>query len=70
MSKRNSTTTTSPNNTRGEAQLLEFSNSSEPPEASRQRANDLLTSTRLVQNVLGLTPQDQTRFVDKVDQVC
>ena len=69
MARRNSTATTSHNATRGEAQFLEFSNSSDSPEVLRQRATVFLANKDLVQNVRGLTSQDQARFVDKVDQV-
>lgn len=70
MAKRNSVTGTSRNSTREEAQLLEFLNSNEPPEVLEQRAVVFLNNKDLPRSVLGLTLQDQTRFIDKVDQVC
>lgn len=57
------------NSTRGEASIQDFANSNLPSEQLRQRAVSLLNSKELLQNVLGLTPEDQTKFVDKVDQV-
>ena len=55
--------------TRGEVAIQEFANSSLPPEQLRQRAAPLLDSKELLRIVWGLPPEDQTRFVDKVDQV-
>ena len=55
--------------TRGEVALQEFVNSDLPSEQLRQRAAPLLSSKELLQNVLGLPPEEQTKFVDKVDQV-
>jgi len=55
--------------TRGEAAIQEFLNSSLPSEQLRQRAAPLLSSKELLRNVWGLPPEDQTRFVDKLDQV-
>lgn len=71
MAKRNNPATISLNSTHIEAQILEFSNGDLPPGTSTQRASILLTTTKdLVQNVLGLSPEDQAKFVDKTDQVC
>ena len=56
--------------TRGEAPFREFANTSLTPEQSKQRAAPLLNSNDLLRNVLALTPEDQTKFMDKVDQVC
>ena len=56
--------------TRGEAAILEFSDSDLSSERLRQRAPLLLNDKGLLRNVRGLTPGDQARFVDKVDQVC
>lgn len=59
-----------PNNpTRGEATLQEFANGDSSPEQLRQRAALLLDSKELLRDVQGLTPKDQTKFVDKIDQV-
>ena len=57
------------NSTRGEVAIQEFANSNSTSEQLRQRAAPLLNSKELLRNVLGLTPEDQTKFVDKVDQV-
>ena len=57
------------NPTRGEAAIQEFANSSLTSEQLKQRATPLLNSKELLRDVQGLTPEDQTRFVDKVDQV-
>jgi hypothetical protein len=40
-----------------------------PSEALRLRTGVLLTGKDLVRNILAVTPQDQTKFLDKVDQV-
>ena len=63
------TGTTHRNPTRGEVAIQEFANVNLPPELSRQRAAQLLNSKRLLRNVLGLTSEDQTKFVEKVDEV-
>jgi len=55
--------------TRGDVAIQEFVNSDLPPEQLRQRAAPLLTSRELLRNVWGLPPEDQKKFVDKVDQV-
>ncbi|KAF9647758.1 kinase-like protein [Thelephora ganbajun] len=68
MTKGNNAPTVSHISTRGEAQIREFANSNLTPETSRQRAALLLNGKDLARNVRGLTPEDQTRFVDKVDQ--
>jgi len=70
MTKTSEVITALRNSIRGEAAIQEFSNSNLTPERSRQQAASLLGNKRLPRNVLGLTPEDQTRFVDKVDQVC
>lgn len=70
MATKSSTTATPHNSTRGEAAILDFANSNLTLEQTRQRAAVLLNSKQLLQNVLGLTPEDQTKFVDKVNQVC
>jgi len=55
--------------TRGEAAIQEFANSNSTSDQLRQRAAHLLNSKDLLRNVWGLTPEDQMKFVDKVDQV-
>ena len=56
--------------TRGETSIQEFANSSLTPELLKQRAATVLDSKELLRDVQGLRPGDQTKFVDKVDQVC
>ena len=55
---------------RGETPFREFTNANLTPEQSKQRAAPLLNNKELLQNVRALTPRDQTKFIDKVDQVC
>jgi len=55
--------------TRGEATIREFASSNSTPEQSRQRAPVFLNSKELLRNIQGLTPDDRTKFVDKIDQV-
>ena len=55
--------------TRGEAALQEFTNTNFTPRLLTQRATQLLKSKQLLRNVLGLALEDQTEFVEKVDQV-
>ena len=52
------------------AAIQEFLNSNATPKRLRQRAAALLSGKELLRNVRGLTPEDQSRFVDKLDQVC
>jgi len=59
-----------PTPTHGEAAIREFANSNLTLEQSRQRAPVLLNDKQLLQNIPGLTPEEQTNFVEKVDQVC
>lgn len=71
MSKKNNAATTSRSSSRVDSQLLEFANTDLPLETLTQRAIPLLTTSKdLAGNVLGLTPGDQARFVDRVDLVC
>ena len=70
MSKKN-TSTTSRSSTRVDAQILEFASNNLSSEALTQRAIFFLTTFKdLARIILGLSPEDQERFVDKVDQVC
>ena len=55
--------------TRGETSIQEFVNTEFTPQLLRQRASQLLNSEQLLQNVLGLTLDDQTKIVEKVDEV-
>ena len=64
---------TAPNSpTPREIEIQEFANSNLEPELLRQRAITLLTvaSKELLRDVRGLTPEDQAKFLDRVDQVC
>ena len=58
------------NSTRGERAIQEFVNSNLANEPLGQRAAPLLNSKQLQRDILGLTPDDQTKFMEKVDQVC
>ena len=58
------------NPARGGTSIQEFANNNLVPELSRQRAAVLLDSRELLQDIRGLTAEDQTRFLDKADQVC
>jgi len=68
MVRKSSTIAAPQNSTRGEFAIREFANSNLTLEQSRQRAAVLLNSKGLLRNVLGLTPEDQAKFVDKIDQ--
>lgn len=57
------------NSTLGEAQILELANGNLSLEALKHRATVLLTSKHILRDVLGLAPEDQARFVDRIDQV-
>jgi hypothetical protein len=70
MARRNSIATPSNNHTRGEDTIQEFANSNLTPEESRRRAARWLNSRALLQDIRELASEDQTKFVEKVDQVC
>ena len=69
MSRRGNPAAALQNSTSGEAPFREYAYSNLTPEQSKQRAALLLDSRDLLRNVQGLAPEDQTRFIDKVDQV-
>jgi len=69
MTKKTNTVTASCSSTRGEAVIREFSNSNMTPEQLLQRAPILLNSEELLRNIPELTPEEQTQFLDRVDQV-
>jgi len=50
--------------------VREFANNNLILEQSRRRAAYLLNSKELPRDLRELTPEDQAKFVDKVDQVC
>ena len=52
-----------------EAMVREFLNSNAPTERLRELARLLLTNGDILRVIRELTPEDQGRFVDKVDQV-
>jgi len=54
--------------TRWEVAIQKFTNSNLTSDQLRELTAPLLNSKNLLRNVLGLTPEDQTKFVDKVDQ--
>jgi hypothetical protein len=64
MVNQNNTTVT-PRNSTGGGTLIQVS----LPEPSTQHASVLLTSKDLVRNLKVMTPEDQAKFVNKVDQV-
>jgi len=57
------------NSTRGETAIREFANSNLTLEQLKPRAAVLLNNKELLRNVPGLTPEEQTKFLDRVDQV-
>ena len=61
MAKTSKTGTASRNPTRGETNFT--------PRLLTRRAAQLLNSKQLLRNVLGLALEDQTEFVEEVDQV-
>ena len=68
--RRSNAATALQSSTHGETPFREFANSTLTPEQSRRRATPLLNSKELLRNVRALTPEDQTKFMDKIDQVC
>ena len=69
VAKRNNAAAALQSSTRGEAPFREFANNTLTPEQSRQRAAPLLNSKDLLQSLRTLMPEDQTKFIDKADQV-
>ena len=51
------------------AQLQQFANSNFTLEELRQQAGVLLSNRDISRSALGLSPEDQTKLVDKLDQV-
>jgi hypothetical protein len=70
MVRKNSAAAVSRDPSQGETAIQEFANSSLSPEQLERRAAPLLNSRELLQDVQRLTPEEQTKFVNKVDQVC
>jgi len=52
------------------APIQEFANVTLSPERTKQRAAALLKNKALLRKVAAVTLEDQTKFIDKVDQVC
>jgi hypothetical protein len=69
MSGRSNAASALQNSTGGEAPFREFVRSNLTPEQSKQRAALLLDRKDVLRNVQGLAPEDQTIFIDKVDEV-
>jgi len=69
MTKKTNTVVAPRNSTRGETAIREFANSNLTLEQSKPRAAVLLDNKELLRNVPGLTPEEQTKFLDRVDQV-
>lgn len=68
---KNNSATASRSSTSVDAQILEFANSNLPPEQLTRHAVYVLTTFKdSPQTVLGLTPGNQEKCVDKIDQVC
>ena len=53
-----------------EAAIQEFLNNNLAPELSREKVALLLNSVEPLRDIRGLTPEDKTKFVEKIDQVC
>ena len=69
MAGENNIATTPHNSTSEGTPAHKFLNANFPPETLRKRAAVLLTRRGLVKNILRMTPEDQTKFIDRVDQV-
>ena len=69
MARRDDAYATTRNPTHGEESLREFANDDLTPDAVRRRASALLNNKDLVRNVLGLTPEERTRLIYKLDRV-
>ena len=70
MARKNNTAAPPHIPTGGGTQIREFLTSNFPLETLRQRTENLLSNKDLVRNIQAMTPEDQTKFLDKVDQVC
>jgi len=55
---------------RGEPAILNFTNSELPLELLRPQAAHWIVNEQLLPEIRGLTPEEQSKFVDRVDQVC
>jgi len=58
------------NPARRETPIQDFANSKLTPKQSKRRASTLLNDRELPRKIRELTPEEQMKFVDKVDQVC
>jgi len=69
MARKSNTAAALQSSTRGEGPFREYANSTLTTEQSRQQAAPLLNSKDLLRNFRALIPEDQTKFIDKVDKV-
>ena len=65
MAGKNNATATPRNSTSEGTPAQEFLNNNFPPELLEERVGGM----HLVQKILRMTPEDQVKFLDKVDQV-
>lgn len=70
MARKDNPVAAPPNSTSLRTSIREFLNSSLSFEQLKQWAANLLTAKDLAQNLQGMPTDDQTKFVDKLDQVC
>ena len=57
------------NPTHEEPAIRAFANSNLTPGGSKRQAASFLNSKELLRDFRGLSPEDQTKFLDKADQV-
>lgn len=69
MARNNNAASASLRSTGGVTSIQEILNGDLRSETFRLRAENVLIDKDLVRNVMGMAPQDQARFLDKVDQV-
>lgn len=70
MSRRGNTAASLQNSTNRETSFRAFAYNNLTPEKAKRWAAILLDHKDLLQNIHELPPEDQTRFINKVDQVC
>jgi hypothetical protein len=49
--------------------ILKFASNNSGPETLRRQAEALLTNENIVPDILGLSKEDQEKFISKVDEV-
>ena len=69
MSENSNTVLAPRTSSRGEPLIREIIHTNLAPEQLRQRVAPLLADRELLRGVRALGPEDQTKFIDKVDQV-